>query len=233
MNKFVSKSRNTMRTLAPAVALLALSACQHEMSGAVDDVYMPQMHYETHPIQVAKGTVKLQVPTRSARLTIKEKNAIRQFAHQANETDAVKIHVRRPAGAMVGNAVAAKVAQLLEREGISPHRIKHTSYKASARSPVLMSFTRKFAVTSECGDWNENLSVTSSNQNYKDFGCSGQHNLAAMVANPEDFETPRTSTSASASRRNEIFKKYISGEDTTAAQAAQAQASSSETGDGN
>lgn len=230
MNKFVSKSRNTMRTLAPVAALLALTACQHQMSGAVDDVYMPQMFYENHPIEVARGTVKLQVPTRSARLTTKEQNAIRRFAQQANETDAVKIHVRRPAGAMVGNAVAAKVAQLLEREGVSPHRIKHTSYKGRARSPVLMSFTRKFAVTSECGDWSENLSETYSNQNYKNFGCAGQHNLAAMVANPEDFETPRTSTSASASRRNEIFKKYIGGEDTTAAQATQAQAKASDVG---
>lgn len=233
MNKFVSKSRNAMRTLAPAVALLALTACQHQMSGAVDDIYMPQMHYENHPIEIAKGTVKLQVPTRSARLTTKEQNAVRQFAQQANETEAVKIHVRRPAGAMVGNAVAAKVAQLLEREGVSPHRIKHTSYKGSARSPVLMSFTRKFAVTSECGDWSENLSETSSNQNYKNFGCAGQHNLAAMVANPEDFETPRTSTSASASRRNEIFKKYVGGEDTTAAKATQAQAKASDVGGSN
>ena len=232
MNKFVSKSRKSMRMLAPAVALLALSACQHEMSGGVDDIYMPQMHYEAHPIEVAKGTVKLQVPTRSARLTNKEQNAIRKFAHQANETEAVKIHVRRPAGAMVGNAVAARVAQLLEREGVSSHRIKHTSYKGSARSPVLLSFSRRFAVTSECGDWNDNLSETYSNQNYKNFGCTGQHNLAAMVANPEDFETPRTSTSASASRRNEVFKKYIGGEDTTAAQAAQAQAKSSDVGDG-
>ncbi|MEM7633798.1 MAG: CpaD family pilus assembly protein [Pseudomonadota bacterium] len=228
MNKFVSKSRSAMHTLAPAVALLALTACQHQMSGGVDDIYMPQMHYEIHPIEVAKGTVKLQVPTRSAKLTTKEQNAVRQFAHQANETDASKVYIRRPAGGMVGNAVAAKVAQLLEREGVGPHRIKHSSYKGSARSPVLMSFTRKFAVTSECGDWNDNLSETYSNQNYNNFGCSGQHNLAAMVANPEDFEAPRTSTSASASRRNEVFKKYIGGEDTTAAQASQAQASASE-----
>ena len=233
MNKFVSKSRNSLRTLAPAIALLALTACQHEMSGAIDDVYMPQMHYEVHPIEVAKGTVKLQVPTRSSKLTIKEQNAIRSFAHQANETEAAQVHIQRPAGAMVGNAVAAKVAQLLEREGVSSYRIKHTSYKASAGSPVVMTFTRKFAVTSECGDWNDNLSETYSNQNYKNFGCAQQHNLAAMVANPEDFETPRVSTSASASRRNEIFKKYVGGEDTTAAQATQAQASASDAGGGN
>ncbi len=225
MNKFVSKSRFALRSLAPVAALLVLTACQHQMSGAVDDIYMPQMHYEKHPIQVAKGTVKLQVPTRSAKLDAKEEDAVRRFAQQANDTDASEVFVQRPAGGMVGNAVAGRIAQLLEREGFPSHKIKHVSYKGGAHSPVLMSFSRKFAVTSECGDWSDNLSETYSNQNYANFGCAQQHNLAAMVANPQDIETPRTSTSASASRRNEIFDKYIKGEDTTAAQATQSQVS--------
>ena len=98
MNTFVSKFRIAMRTLAPAATLLALTACQHQMSGAVDDVYMPQMHYENHPIEVAKGTVKLQIPTRSAKLSLKEQDAVKRFAHQVIETEADKVHVRRPAG---------------------------------------------------------------------------------------------------------------------------------------
>jgi pilus assembly protein CpaD len=72
-------------------------------------------------------------------------------------------------------------------------------------------------VTKECGDWSDNLSETSTNQNYTNFGCSQQHNLAAMVANPSDFETPRTETSASATRRAKVFEKYIAGEDTNSA----------------
>lgn len=225
MTKFVSKSRSVLRTIAPAAMLLALTACQHQMSGGIDDVYMPQMHYEKHAIQVAKGSVKLQVPTQSATLSEKEKDAVIRFAQQANETGASIVHVQRPAGGMVGNAVAGKIAQLMEREGVAPHRIKHTSYKGGAHSPVLLTFSRKFAVTSECGDWSDNLSETYSNQNYANFGCAQQHNLAAMVANPEDFDTPRTSTSASAARRNEIFDKYIKGEDTNSAAAAQSQVS--------
>ena len=227
MSKFVAKSKGLARVLAPALALVSLTACQHQMSGGVDDVYMPQMHYERHAIEVAKGTVKLQVPTASARLSASEEDAIRRFAQQANETNTSVVHVQRPAGGMVGNAVAGRVAQLMEREGVQPHRIKHSSYKGGAHSPVVLSFSRKFAVTKECGDWSDNLSETYSNQNYTNFGCAQQHNLAAQVANPSDFETPRTSTSASATRRGKVFEKYIEGEDTNSAVAAQSQVSSS------
>lgn len=225
MNKFVSKPKGLVRVLAPALALVSLTACQHQMSGGVDDIYMPQMHYERHPIEVARGTVKLQVPTRSATLNASEQDAVRRLAQQANETGASEVHVQRPAGGMVGNAVAGRVAQLLEQEGVAPHRIKHASYKAGAHGPVVISFTRKFAVTRECGDWSDNLSETYSNQNYANFGCAQQHNLAAQIANPSDIETPRTSTSASATRRAQVFEKYINGEDTNSAAAAQSQVS--------
>jgi pilus assembly protein CpaD len=226
MNKFVTKSRRTaLRTLAPVVALLGLTACQHQMAGGVDDIYMPQMHYERHPIEVARGTVKLQVPTRSATLNGSEQDAVRRLAQQANETNTSEVHVQRPAGGMVGNAVAGRVAQLLEQEGVAPHRIKHSSYKAGAHAPVVILFSRKFAVTKECGDWSDNLSETYSNQNYANFGCAQQHNLAAQIANPSDIETPRTSTSASATRRAQVFEKYINGEDTNSAAASQSQVS--------
>jgi pilus assembly protein CpaD len=126
---------------------------------------------------------------------------------------------------MVGNAVAARVAQLLESEGVAPHRIKHSSYKGAKNAPVVISFSRKFAVTRECGDWSDNLSETYSNQTYPNFGCAQQHNMAAMVANPSDFETPRTSTSASAARRAEVFDRYITGRDTNSAVAIQSKVS--------
>lgn len=223
MNKFVAKSKGLVRILAPVVALTTLTACQHQMSGGVDDVYMPQMHYEVHPIKVAKGTVRLEVPTRSAKLGAREKDAVRRLAHQANETNTANVHIQRPSGGMIGNALAGRIAQVLEREGVASYRIKHVSYNASAHSPVIVSFVRKFAVTKECGDWSDNLAASYNNKNYANFGCAQQHNLAAQVANPEDFEQPRTSTSASATRRAEVFDKYIKGEDTNSAAAAQSQ----------
>ena len=40
------------------------------------------------------------------------------------------------------------------------------------------------------------------------FGCATQHNIAAVVANPEDFETPRTATPSDPMRRYQVFIDY-------------------------
>jgi pilus assembly protein CpaD len=50
------------------------------------------------------------------------------------------------------------------------------------------------------------------NRPYWNLGCAYQHNLAAMVANPEDFVQPRASTPSYAPRRQTVMEKYRKGE---------------------
>lgn len=73
---------------------------------------------------------------------------------------------------------------------------------------------RKVAVTKECGDWSDNLAVTRSNTPYRNFGCAYQNNLAAMVANPRDFERPRAMTAASAANRSTAATIYYKSPET-------------------
>jgi hypothetical protein len=128
MSKFVTKSRRTaLRTLAPVVALLGLTACQHQMSGGIDDIYMPQMHYERHPIEVARGTVKLQVPTRSATLNASEQDAVRRLAQQANENNAGQCMYSVLPAAWSAMQWPAGLPSYSSQEGVVPHRIKHAS----------------------------------------------------------------------------------------------------------
>jgi pilus assembly protein CpaD len=47
-----------------------------------------------------------------------------------------------------------------------------------------------------------------SNQNYYNFGCATQNNLAAQIANPEDLVAPRGMTPIDATRRNAAIKEY-------------------------
>ena len=47
------------------------------------------------------------------------------------------------------------------------------------------------ASTETCGDWSENEAFTADNLTPKNFGCSVQHNIAAMVADPRDLLGPR------------------------------------------
>ena len=73
---------------------------------------------------------------------------------------------------------------------------------------------RKVAVTRECGDWSDNLAVTSSNTPYRNLGCAYQNNVAAMVANPRDFERPRAVTAVSAANRTTAATIYYKSPET-------------------
>ena len=76
-----------------------------------------------------------------------------------------------------------------------------------------ISYLRYVAEGPECGrDWSENLARTYQNTPYPNFGCSSQHNLAAMVSNPADLLGPRTMTPSDANRRFKMYEKYVKGE---------------------
>ena len=83
------------------------------------------------------------------------------------------------------------------------------SYPGGSQEPIKLSFERKVAVTKECGDWSDNLASTYSNQPYRNFGCANQQNIAAMVANPEDFEQPRAMSPVLAGNRMQVMKIFV------------------------
>jgi pilus assembly protein CpaD len=72
------------------------------------------------------------------------------------------------------------------------------------------------AETPSCGDWSGNLGYTAPNTPPPNFGCTTQHNIAAMVSDPRDLLTPDTSGQADAQRRLTVLDKYRKGEPTPA-----------------
>jgi pilus biogenesis lipoprotein CpaD len=52
---------------------------------------------------------------------------------------------------------------------------------------------------------------TGHNEPYANFGCAQQHNIAALVANPQDLNVPRTSTPPDAMRRSKVISDYRTG----------------------
>jgi pilus assembly protein CpaD len=71
---------------------------------------------------------------------------------------------------------------------------------------------RYVADAPDCGqDWSQNLARNYQNTPYPNFGCSSQHNLAVMVANPGDLLGPRTMTPRDANRRDDMYGKYVAG----------------------
>jgi len=186
--------------------LLWLAACS---GGAeIDDYYKPAMHYERFPIEVAKGSVRLDVSTKRPTLGERQEYAVARFAQSANASGASRVQIQRPRSAATADAVAGRVTQIMVMNGIEPENILESDYAGGKGAPVIVTFQRKIAVTPECGDWSEDIAVTAKNEPPPNFGCATQNNIAAVVANPEDFEVPRTSTPSDAMRRNQVFVDY-------------------------
>jgi pilus assembly protein CpaD len=64
------------------------------------------------------------------------------------------------------------------------------------------------ASTEQCGKWTDDLTKTSDNKHYEDFGCSYQNNFAAQIANPADLIGPRNMTEIDAAQRDNVIKDY-------------------------
>jgi pilus assembly protein CpaD len=82
---------------------------------------------------------------------------------------------------------------------------------------VEIGFVAYEAHTAPCGDWSDDVTETQSNLPRLDFGCSVQHNIAAMVANPRDLdESRRLDDAPDAVRRATVLGHYEKGEITQA-----------------
>ena len=212
---FANRGSFLLRLALPVTAAMALGACS--APGLIDpyeNTYVSQVHWETYPIEVGKGTMKMQVPTTSAHLTPAQEDTVIRFAQQARRTEASQVVVSRPTGGAHAGAVAGQVAHLLAGEGIPPRAIVGATYQGGGTAPVVVSFTRHFASSPECGDWSQSITETGYNEPYPNFGCAQQHNIAALVADPRDITTPRTSAPPDAQRRSQVLTDYRTPKDT-------------------
>jgi pilus assembly protein CpaD len=112
-------------------------------------------------------------------------------------------------------AALAQLKKLLAAQGVDKGSVQYTSYKPAngdANAPITLSFVTYVANAADCGtDWSENLGFTPRNLPWPDFGCSTQHNFAALVADPRDLIEPHASDRADAQRRNTVLDKYREG----------------------
>lgn len=196
------------RLLAATGAAAVLAGCEGPRGAAVDDVPVPTAHYQRYPIEVAKGPVKLDVKAAHGTLSQAQADTVRRFSQSAVSNRVSIVHVRRPSGGGRAISVAQDINDLLLQAGIPDNAIVHSTYQASAASPVLLSYVRAYAVTEECGPWRDDIARNYQNQPHESFGCAQQHNLAAAVANPMDFEVPRGMTPSDPMRRSQVFTDY-------------------------
>jgi len=209
------------------VSLLALGlgGCKHGEERAQVAGWTLVDPSERHPILVSQQpqTMNVHVTRGSGGLTPQQRAELLAFAGRSRASDAgnSKLIIGAPSGG--ANEVAAmravhEIRQLLSDNGIPEPAIAVEVYsrEGDPQPPIRVSFLRYVAEGPQCGDWSTNLAVDPQNLPYPNLGCTTQHNLAAMVANPADLLGPRSETDRSSERRDVVWDKYIKGDSTGA-----------------
>jgi pilus assembly protein CpaD len=121
-----------------------------------------------------------------------------------------------PSGAS-SRAAITFFAERAAASGISRDKILVSTREAANSDPrVDVSYITYTARADSCGDWSENLAFSGDNLTPKNFGCSIQHNIAAMVANPRDLLGPGPMGPVDTNRRAIVMDHYEKGEVTQA-----------------
>lgn len=211
--RFASASHISLVMLTGAV----LAGCQTNDEKAGELVRESSfLASDRYPIKVKKGVVRLKIPTsHGATFTDAREQEIRKFVAEYPNAAAGHFVISIPSrGGGRANSVAGHVAKLASRYGVDPRQIRYRHHKGSRRAPVVVSYRRHFAYTKKCGNWPTSFTDTHDNKPYHNFGCSQQHNRAAMAANPRDLVTPRSLGQSDQARMGNVFEKWRTGEST-------------------
>lgn len=207
-----------------AVGLVAASAagCTMPMSNGEEQGITPTARF---PITVEPQvvTMAIMVDDGMQRLAPGESDRVRAFAERWKARGQGMINAAAPVGGENRAAARAgleEVKRVLRASGVESRAIHMSSYRADndGVAPITLSFVTLAATAQDCGmDWSENLGWTPRNTPWPEFGCTTQHNFAAVIANPRDMLEPRSSDPADNARRSKILENHRNGT-TTAAQ---------------
>lgn len=220
-----STSRNGHRLAGKLLCLsllpLVLAGCKHGDEGTAVAGWSLVDPVQRHPILVSQepAHLNLRIASGSQGLSPSQRAEVMQFTSHYRASDAgnSRLIISAPSGSsneMAAMAAVDEVRDLLLSGGFNEAVIAVEAYssEAHAPAPVRISYMRFVAEGPECGrDWSENLGVNHSNTGHSNFGCVGQQNLAAMVANPADLLGPRSSGPRYGERRDQIMDKWTKG----------------------
>jgi pilus assembly protein CpaD len=216
--------------LRAAVAIglgLLVCACQTDQKiTAAPDV--PYDYRLRHPITVteAERTLQIVIGANRSELTAEQRADLVAFAQNWKQEATGGVLIDLPTGT-VNEAAAAgalrEIQSILAATGVPPRITMVRSYPANARTlaTVRVTYPKVTAQAGPCGMWPEDIGPTYNrnyfeNQPHWNFGCTTQHNLAAMVENPSDLVQPHHETPPYAMRRTKVMEKYRDGESTAA-----------------
>ncbi|ADZ72083.1 CpaD family pilus assembly protein [Polymorphum gilvum] len=216
-----SRSLRVMALCATAVSAAALAGCQ---SGQTSAPLAATNDYRLrHPIVITEQAETLDLPVGQSTRNLNRDFAERvtEFGQASRRNGNGHVEILVPSGAAneaAVHAVTPRIRSALALGGVSGTHVSTRSYPvddATAQAPIRLAYTRIKASAGPCGEWPANIGGSlNANQDYYNFGCATQANLAAMVDNPADLLGPRAMTPADQMRRATVFQKYRAGEQT-------------------
>ena len=203
---------NKLMCMGALAAVLLAGSCAAPMNNA-NSPADPEIN---HPISVTPDMRSLRVSYAGDGLSVDETQKFDSFVAGYQERGNGSISISAPAGPGAAEAIRF-FGERLANLGVPRSRILVGTHDVTGGdSRVEIGYVAYVARTAPCGDWSKDLSETASNLPGPDFGCSTQHNLAAMVADPRDLLGPRDQGPADATRRTTVVGKYEKGESTGA-----------------
>jgi pilus assembly protein CpaD len=225
----IADSRSRMGLAARAAFIIggALVVCGCNTDQQIAGVPEAPADYRMrHPITLTEGDRTLQVFIGSNRgtLTPSQRAEVLAFAQSWKHDATGGIIVDLPSGSSNEHSSADalhEIQSIMAATGVPPQGVMVRSYAAGggAVAAIRITYPRIAAQAGPCGVWPEDIGPSMNrdyfeNQQYWNFGCATQRNLAAMVDNPADLVQPRAETPAYAMRRTTVMEKYREGTST-------------------
>lgn len=201
--------------LAMFAALLAASSCAaptNDGTGLVAD------GAANHPITVEPSyrSLKVNYAPGAPDMALDDANRFDNFVADYRDRGNGSIEISVPNGPG-SRAAIAFFAERAAREGVPRDKILISTHDAANNDfRIEVNYIAYEARTAPCGDWSVSLADTSANETAPNFGCSVQHNIAAMVADPRDLLGPRPMEASDTGRRAVVVDHYEKGEITQA-----------------
>jgi pilus assembly protein CpaD len=195
---------------AAILSMLVAGSC----SVANDGTMISEDGARNHPITVEPHFRELKVQFAGGADGMTADDAAKFDAFLAD----YRVHGNGSLGISVANGAPANAAITFFAEraaatGISRDKILVSTHDAANGDyRVDVSYISYSASTESCGDWSENEAFTADNLTPKNFGCSVQHNIAAMVADPRDLMGPTRQGEVDTARRGTVVDLYEKGQ---------------------
>jgi pilus assembly protein CpaD len=223
-----------VRAAAAAACAFFVCGCNtdQQVAGVPD---APADYRQRHPItlQESDHTLELLIGSNRGELNPTQRAQVLSFGLGWKREATGGIVVERPVGSTNEHAAADamhEILSILAASGAPPQSIGVRTYPSPGPkvAPVRISYPRMSAQAGPCGLWPQDIGPSANreyfeNQEWWNFGCANQRNLAAMVDNPADLVQPRGETPAYTMRRTTVVEKYREGVDPSTQPPASAQ----------